>query len=89
MGRKVLITYKVMPADVDVNLEELKSKIIESISDKCEIKDTKEEPIAFGLKALKILVMIEEKEGLAEKIENSILNIDKVESVEVESLTLI
>ena len=89
MARKVLITYKIMPETVDSNLEEIKNNIMSSLKEKCEVKDIKEEPIAFGLRALKILVMVEDKQGIADEIEKILSEIDGVESVESEGITLI
>lgn len=79
----VAIKLKIMPESSDTNLEKIK----EEISKKMEIKDSKIEPIAFGLSTLKILIIAPD-EGI-EKIENEIKNIEGVSEVEVESTTLI
>ncbi len=81
---KVAMNIKVMPENPEVNVE----KIGEEIRQKLEVKDLKIEPIAFGLKALKVLVIVEDSEG-SEKVENAIKGIDGVGEVEVESVTLI
>ena len=79
----VAIKLKIMPESADTNLERIK----EEISKKLEIKDSKIEPIAFGLSALKILIIATD-EG-TEKIEKEIKNIEGVSEVEVESVTLV
>jgi len=79
----VAIKLKIMPESPDTDLEKIK----EEISKKVEIKDSKIEPIAFGLSALKILI-ISSDEG-TEKIEKEIKDIEGVSDVEVESVTLI
>ena len=89
MARKVLITYKIMPESVDSDLEKMKESIREKLESKCEVKDIKEEPIAFGLRALKLLVMVEDQQGISDEIENTLNEIEGVESVESESITLI
>ncbi len=81
---KVAMNIKVMPENPEVNVE----KIGEEIKQKLEVKDLKIEPIAFGLKALKVLVIVEDSEG-SEKVENTIKGIEGVGEVEVESVTLI
>ena len=88
MGRKVLISYKIMPESVETDLSILEEKIKGNLEG-VEIKDIKQEPIAFGLKALKVLVMVEDKAGISDKIEKKLSELDDVESVETESITLI
>ena len=48
----------------------------------CEVQ-----PIAFGLKALILTVIVEDKEGGTEAVEASISEIDEVESVQVVAVT--
>ncbi len=88
MGRKVLISYKIMPESVETDLSILEEKIKGNLEG-VEIKDIKQEPIAFGLKALKVLVMVEDKAGISDEIEKKLSELDDVESVETESITLI
>ncbi|MGZ8889423.1 MAG: hypothetical protein ACXW1D_07785, partial [Halobacteriota archaeon] len=45
------------------------------------------QPIAFGLKALILTVLVEDKEGGTEAVEASISEIDEVESVQVVAVT--
>jgi elongation factor 1-beta len=45
------------------------------------------QPIAFGLKALLITVIVEDKEGGTEAVEASLSAIDEVESVQVVAVT--
>jgi elongation factor 1-beta len=79
----VAISLKIMPESPDTDLEKIK----EEIAKKIEIKDSKIEPLAFGLKALKILVVIPDKGS--ENIENEIRTVSGVSEVEVESSTLV
>ncbi|NPA38601.1 MAG: elongation factor 1-beta [Candidatus Nanohaloarchaeota archaeon] len=89
MPRKVLMAVKLMPRSAEEDLELLKKRVEATASEVGELKDIKEEPIAFGLKAIKVLLMVEDEEKIAEKVENLLHNIEGVESVEVESITLI
>jgi len=79
----VAVTLKIMPESPDTNLEKIKDEI----SKKIEIKDSKVESIAFGLKALKVLVVIPDK-GVDE-LKEDLKNIDGISEVDVESVTLI
>lgn len=81
---QVAISLKVMPKSPKVDLEKLKEEIVHKV----EVRDAKIEPVAFGLKALKILVIAPEKGG-TEQIEKTIRSIGGVGGVEVESVTLL
>ena len=86
MPAEVLVTYKIMPESPEVDF----STIIAEIRKLGDVKDTKEEPIGFGLKALKVLVMIKDEEGnKAEEIAEQIAKIKGVQSAEAESVSLI
>lgn len=78
-----LITLKLMPASPEVNLEEIKEAAQKTIE---EHKGTKtrfeEEPVAFGLKALKAFFDLDESDEL-EPIENALGKIENVNSVSV------
>jgi elongation factor 1-beta len=82
---KVVMKLRIMPNDVEVDLEALKKKIAEISG--IEVRDFGIQPIAFGLKALIAMVIIPANAGdsFIEKIQQ----IEGVESVEVESLELL
>lgn len=80
----VAISIKIMPDSPHVDLEKIKN----DINKKLKIQDSKIEPIAFGLKALKILIVMPDKGG-TEQIENEIRKIKGVAEVEIESVTLV
>ncbi|OGI12147.1 hypothetical protein A3K64_02325 [Candidatus Micrarchaeota archaeon RBG_16_36_9] len=79
----VAVTFKIMPESPDTNLDQIRN----DISKKIEIKDYAIEPLAFGLKALRILVVVPDKS--IENIENDIKAVNGISEVEVESSTLI
>jgi len=81
---QVVVTLKIMPKSPEVDLGniegEAKTKIIDFSQTK-EIK-TEQEPIAFGLKALKIIFVMDESKGSTDALEEDIKKIDGVNSVE-------
>jgi len=81
--RMVALELKIMPESPEVDLEKIKTEI----SKKIKIQDSKIEPIAFGLKSLKILVIIPDKE--TGDIEGKIREIKGVSEVETGSATLL
>ena len=81
----VIITLKIMPESPDVDLEELETQIKEKIaafSGETQTK-TEIEPIAFGLKALKIIFVTDEAKGSTDELEKDIETMETVNSVEV------
>ena len=63
----------------------METKVKKDIADFCDSKEfkTQIEPIAFGLKALNIIFVMDEGKGSTEKLEKKISQLDDVESVEV------
>jgi elongation factor 1-beta len=79
----VAVALKIMPESPDVDMEKIKLEI----SKKIKLQDSKIEPIAFGLKALKILVIVPDKE--TGDLENKLKSIKGISEVETESATLV
>jgi elongation factor 1-beta len=80
---EVAIIYKVMPEGTEVDLTDLKSRIDGIIKDPAKLNKIDEKPIAFGLKALEVQVIMDDKQGGSEVLEKSLNELDGVESVEV------
>ena len=79
----VVITIKIMPTSPDVDLEAIKEKAKEKLSAfNAHIGSVEEEPIAFGLKAIKIIFLVPETQN-PDVIEDSLKEIENVESVEI------
>ncbi len=83
---EVVATIKLMPESPDVDLEKIKEDIIKSIPEGAEFHKIEEEPIAFGLVALKVMVVVGDSEGGTEKVEENLSKVENVSSVEVEDV---
>lgn len=79
----VAVELKVMPVSPEVDMEKLRDKI----SEKMKLQDSKIEPIAFGLKQLKILVVV--PDGETGDLEGKIKEIEGVSEVEAGSVTIL
>jgi len=81
---QVVITLKIMPSSPQIDLvkieHEAKAKIVD-FSQNDEMR-SEQEPIAFGLKALKITFVMDENNGSTDALEESIKGIKGVNSVE-------
>lgn len=80
-----VITIRVMPESPEVDLEQLKVKVKEAIVNYAGEGETKDEvvPVAFGLKALKIIFVVDEAKGGTDALEREVSEIEGVNSIEV------
>ena len=79
----VIITLKIMPLSPEVDLTPIEGKAKEVISAfGGEVGKVIIEPIAFGLKALNLLFVMDESKGSTEELEAQISQIEGVNSVE-------
>jgi len=84
----VIVTLKIMPKDPEVDLDKVYIEASKHIRDFVDQKHKdgeirKEvEPIGFGLKALKVLFVMDEAIGTTDKLEEKIKTLPEVESVE-------
>ena len=79
---EVAIIYRVMPEGPEVDLENLKKNISDIIPDRARLNKIEEKPVAFGLKSLEVQIILNDREGGAEEIEQSLGKIENVQSVE-------
>ncbi len=84
----VIVTLQVMPSSPDANLKHIEDGVKTVITQfggrvgKVEI-----EPIAFGLKAVKLFFLLDENKGGTDDMEADILKVAEVESVSVVGVT--
>lgn len=76
---QVIVTFRVMPKSVEVNLDELENKIKSFVNP----ERIQREPIAFGLIALNVIKIVPDAGGETDTIENKLKSIDDVSEVEV------
>jgi len=80
----VVITMKIMPETVDVDLNKVEEQANSKIKDfGGEPGKTEIEPIAFGLKAVNIFFTMPEDIGSTDELEKNVSEIEGVQSVEV------
>ena len=80
---EVIVTFRVMPEGVDVNLDELEKEIKEKVVP----QKIERLPIAFGLTALKVVKLVPEESGKLEEVENTLKSLPGVSGVEVLEVT--
>ena len=82
----VVAKLRVMPADIDVNLTKVADEIKKLAGAKCSVHSMQEKPIAFGLKALEVNLLFNDKVGGMEEVQEKISKITGVGEVEVTDL---
>ncbi len=81
---EVVVTIKIMPEDPGVDLNKLEKEAKIKISDfGGEVGKVETEAIAFGLKALKLIFVMDESKGSPDPLEKSIESLEGVKSAEV------
>lgn len=84
MGNVALI-LRIMPESPDVDILALKADIQKKVP---QVRDIQEDPIGFGLKALKLAVIVSDAQGESDAIEKTLSEIPGVERAEIIELTL-
>ena len=84
---EVAVQLKIMPNGPDVDLKGLSSRITSQVAPYGRLYSCEVQPIAFGLKALMLTVIVEDKEGGTEALEASISEINEIESVQAGAVT--
>ena len=80
---QVIVTFRVMPTGIDTNLDNLEKEIKAAVNP----ERVNKEPIAFGLVALNVTVLVEDAGGQLEYVENKLKAINGVSEVEVTEIT--
>ncbi|MBT5021660.1 elongation factor 1-beta [Candidatus Woesearchaeota archaeon] len=80
----VIITFTIMPVSPEIDLDEVAKKATALIASfEGEVGKTLIEPVAFGLKSLKLIFVRDEKLGTTDELEEQIEKMEGVNSIEV------
>ncbi len=74
----VMVVFRIMPDGTDTDLEKIKSSLVG-----LDARKTEEEPLAFGLIAIKAYFVVPDAEGGTENLEKSVKAIDGVSEAEI------
>ena len=84
---EVAVQIKVMPQSPEVDLEHLKRTIEVALPSDARLYGFDIQPIAFGLKALLVTVIVGDVEGGTNSIEEALSRVKGVESIQVVTTT--
>jgi elongation factor 1-beta len=86
---KVMAVIKVMPDSVDRDVGKIMDGLKDALPKGAELKGMQVKPIAFGLKAIIVAVVVSDTEGGTEPVEAAFAKVPGVESVTVDSVDLV
>jgi elongation factor 1-beta len=85
----VIANLRVMPEDPNVDLVKLRDLVTKAIPKGVTLKNIQEKPIAFGLKALNVMITMPDTEGGTDKVEEALRKVPHVQSVETTDVGLL
>ncbi|MCX8179320.1 MAG: elongation factor 1-beta [Candidatus Aenigmarchaeota archaeon] len=82
MEGAVIVTFKIVPEGIEIDIEKLKETLKKFKPQKLDV-----EPIAFGLNAIKMVKVLPEIEGEADRLAEEIAKIKGVQTVDIVEMT--
>jgi len=80
---KIVIAYKIFPSESTVDLELLQEKIKKELAGIASVQRFVKEPIAFGLSALIVnMVLPEDKEGILDETETRLTDMEEIGQIQ-------
>ncbi len=86
---KVAVTFTILPEETTFDMEGLKNRIPSVLPEGVQPYKAEVKPFAFGLKALEIVVIMDDANNVMEVLEEKLRSIEGIQSVENTGLTLI
>lgn len=83
----VAITYRIMPDDVSTDIEPIRDGIRKALG--TALKGMQVKDVAFGLRAILALAVVDDASGAGERLEGALSAIPGVGSVEAIDVTLV
>ena len=80
----VLAIIKVLPESVDTSMEELQNAISDKLPTRVSIRKVEIEDIGFGIRALRLNMVLPDEAGGTDLIEETIRKVQGVSDVQVE-----
>jgi elongation factor 1-beta len=86
---EVGLQYRVLPEGLETDLKKLEEDIKKALPEGTKLRAAEQRPLAFGLKALHVLIVMDDKKGGAEQVEAAISGVSGVQSVEIVEMGLL
>ena len=80
----VIVTFKVVMESPEVDIESVKDKVVSTIEEHgCDVGKIEIEEVAYGIKAIKLIFIMDEKKGSTDALEEKVKELEGVSSLEV------
>lgn len=89
MELNVLVKIEILPKEISSDLEKIKKNLAKIVSEYGKIHNSEIKPIAFGLNSLNATLLLNDKKGGIEKIEEKLRNLKEVSEVRVTDISLL
>ena len=86
---EVGLQYRVLPEGLEVDLKKLEENIKNALPEGAKLRAAEQRPLAFGLNALHVLIVMDDKKGGADQVETAISGVTGVQSVEIVEMGLL
>jgi elongation factor 1-beta len=86
---EVALQYRILPESIDTDLNKLVGEVVAALPKGALMKAHELKPVAFGLKALHVLIVVDDKQGGAEQIEEAVSAVSGVQSIEIVEMGLL
>jgi len=86
---KVAAVYNVIPESPEVPTEKIMGEIPKRVPQGVEVSNMVVKPFAFGLKIIEVTAIMDDAEGLIEKLEESLRAVPEVQGVDSVTITLV
>lgn len=83
MDLNVAVTIRIMPSDINTDIEKIKKGLNSIIEKFGKLHKTEIKPIAFGLKSIEAIILLNDEKSGIEDIESRIRKLNGVGEVEV------
>ncbi len=85
----VAVLLKILPTDVELDINVIKDEVVKKVKPLCEVNNVEINEVGFGLKAIKLQVIVPDQEGKIDHVEQTISSVDGVGQVDTEEVTLV
>ena len=86
---EVGLQYRILPEGLEVDLGKLLENIRKALPEGAKVKASEQKEVAFGLKALHILIVMDDKKGGSDVVEDALSKVPGVQGVEMLEIGLL